>query len=182
MTVQERFNAEMKRIWGNDQKMIDFCTKKVFELVELSSEHIFVLDKPTIVTSFCFGYGQFGNSTDEEMESASERCRNAHKFESFKKANIEYNFGRILRQIENGYCYIVKYDCGQDVVSILLEYDHNTDWAIANNKVVAFMTDDDRIKIKEAVNRSIAKFEKRLTTYWKKYQDTKLTTWTYLVD
>ena len=48
--------------------------------------------------------------------------------------------------------------------------------------IVADITESDRVKIKDALNRAIARFDKRLNAYWKKYKDTKLKTWTYITD
>ena len=182
MVKNEKFNAEMKRVWGNDKSMVDYWHKKTFDVVELESGHIFTIDKPSIETRFCFGCGQFGNATDEEMNNASERQRAIHKFDNFKKANIESAFGRILKEIKDGYGYFVEYDGGKDLVGIIRKNECNFDWYKDNNKIVALMTETDRVNLMEAVNKAIKRFEKRLETYWKKYQDTKLTTWTYIVD
>jgi hypothetical protein len=181
MVKNEKFVAEINRVWKSP-KMRDYCIKKAFDVVELESGHIFVIEKPSIETRFCFGCGQFGNATDDEMANASERRRDIHKFENFKKANIESAFGRILKEIKDGYGYFVEYDGGKDLVGIIRKNDGNFDWFNDNNKIVALMTETDRVNLMEAVNKAIKRFENRLETYWKKYQDTKLTTWTYIVD
>lgn len=182
MTVRDKFDAEMKLVWGNSQKMINHCTKKAFDVVGLESGHVFVIDKPSIETRFCFGCGQFGSATDEEMNNASERQRAIHKFENFKNENIKGAFGRVLKEIENGYGYYIEYQGGKQLVGIVCKNERCLDWMIENNRIVALMTDNDRIAIKSAVDKAIKRFEKRLETYWKKYKDTKLNTWTYIVD
>ena len=181
MIKNEKFIAEINRIW-TDRKMREYCINKAFDVVELESGHIFVIEKPSIETRFCFGCGQFGNATDEEMNDASESRMAIHKFENFKRANVEQAFGRIVDDINDGYGYFVEYTGGKDIVGIIRKNEGNFEWYNDNNKIVALMTEIDRINLQNAVNKAIKRFEKRLETYWKKYQDTKLTTWTYIVD
>ena len=180
--MNDKFMKEMELVWGKSQKMIDFCVKESFEVIELESGHIYSIDKPRIETTFCFGCGQFGSATDEEMEFASERERNVHKFENFRNSNIESNFGNLIKELEDECGYIIKYTGGSNLVSIINKRSFNFEWAIENNKIVAMMTKSDKEKLREALNRAIARFDKRLQTYWKKYKDTKLKTWTYITD
>lgn len=176
--MNDKFMKEMELVWGNDQSMIDFCIKECFEVVELDNDYIIDIKKPRIQTTFCFGCGQFGNATDEEMEFASMRERNIHQFDNFRKANIEHNFGLLMERVENGKHYMIKFHNGNKLVQIINER------VLWNPKeyIVAEITESDRIKIREALNRAIARFDKRLKTYWNRYKDTKLKTWTYITD
>ena len=107
--MNEKFLKEMELVWGNDQSMIDFCVKGVFEVVELDNDYILAIKKPRIETTFCFGCGQFGNATDEEMKEASNEELNIHKFENFRKANMDHNFGRLKDDVENGKHYMIEF-------------------------------------------------------------------------
>ena len=173
--VNKKFIQEMKRVWGNNQDMIDFCVKDAFEIVELDNGLIFQISTPRMETSFCFGYGQFGMSTVDEEEWASEKARAIREFENFKNANIKSNFDWLLKQIEEGRYYVVLFDGGKNLVSI-------ASWHFDINKTAGQITDNDRKKLKEAYERAVKRFEKRLETYWKRYGASKLKVWTYLVD
>lgn len=176
--VNDKFVEEMKRVWGNNQGMIDYCIKDAFEIVELDNGLIFQISKPRMETSFCFGYGQFGMSTVDEEEGASEKARAVREFENFKNANIKSNFDWLLKRIEEGRYYVVEFDGGKNLVGIA---DENS-WHFDINKTAGQITDNDRKKLKDAYERAVKRFEKRLETYWKRYGASKLKVWTYLVD
>jgi hypothetical protein len=182
MIENEKFVEEVNMVWGNDKSMVDYCHKKTFDVVELESGHIFTIEKPHIETRFCFGCGMYGTATDEEIGGAIEEKKEIHKFENFKRENINKSFGSLIDAINDGVGYAMMYERGKYMVGIVTENDYNFDWLQRNNKIVALMTETDRINIQDAVNKAIKRFEKRLETYWKKYQDTKLKTWTYIVD
>ena len=176
--VNAKFMEELKLVWGKNQDMIDYCIKEAFEIVELDNGFIFDIKKPRIETSFCYGYGQFGMSTVDEEEGASEKARAVREFENFKNANIKDNFESLLKRIEKGNYYMVQYTGGKNLVGIA----NQSSWHFDMKDVVGEITDNDRAKIKEACDRAIKRFEKRLETYWKRYGSSKLRVWTYLVD
>ena len=43
----ERLENELKKVWGSDQKMIDYCLKQADEVIEFH-DAIVTLDKPSI--------------------------------------------------------------------------------------------------------------------------------------
>ena len=180
--MNSKFESEMINVWGNNSNMIDFCTKKVDEIVELENGFIYVIEKPSIETSFCFGHGQFGISTDEEEQFASEKARQAKQFDAFKESNLKSAFGRYDRDLKYGKYFIFQYDKGQFIVTIIRSNDSLVDRFIESNKVVGELTENDKKAISEAFERSKKRFEKRLNTYWKRYGASKLKVWTYLVD
>lgn len=52
----ERFKNDLQVIWNNNERMIDYCLKKVNYIVKLDGLDYLVIDRPTIETRFCFGY------------------------------------------------------------------------------------------------------------------------------
>ena len=53
----EHLEKELKKVWGSDQKMIDYCLKQADKVIELH-DAIVSLVEPYIQTEYYFGYGQ----------------------------------------------------------------------------------------------------------------------------
>ena len=81
--------VEMEReVWA-DKKMQDFCINSVSELVQLD-DGILPIDKENIETSFCFGAGMYGHSTeDEDKEAARLALRAERDKDYFIRRNME---------------------------------------------------------------------------------------------
>ena len=86
-----------KQIWTKSPKMVDYCMKKAAYIVELSDGDFAEIDKPTIETDFCFGYGMYGVSTDEDYDRAASMERHARTNESYF---VQENLKGIDRMIE----------------------------------------------------------------------------------
>lgn len=63
---REEYRAELAKVWKHSTKMIDFCEKEADEIVKING-YLVPMEKPRIETSFCFGYGFCGMSTEEEQ-------------------------------------------------------------------------------------------------------------------
>ena len=56
---------------------LDYYLKNLDSVVEIDDKYYWGIDKPSIETSFCFGYGFCGVSTEEEEKRASEMAMKA---------------------------------------------------------------------------------------------------------
>lgn len=176
------------------EKMQKYCINKASVVAVLSNERVFVIEKPSIKTDFCFGYGMYAQASDEEINKACELADNARK-------NVEYflnkNMEDINRWIEilkrhkedmenNGYSnhpimYCPEYGnsnsklIGISAIKIF-------DVEFYKNKGFEELSKEDTEIIIEAYKQAKIIFAKRLQTYLKKYGLSKLNVWTYLAD
>ena len=51
--LKEIYTECLKDVWGNDNKMIEYCLKETSYIVELSDGNIIALEKPHIKKDFC---------------------------------------------------------------------------------------------------------------------------------
>lgn len=152
--------------------------------------------KPDIKTSFCFGYGQNGISTQEDYEGAREQEKN---METNKQAFINANLEGLNKSIEDIETYIKQWIDKEEkffssrynkIFICKNSYDHLAylawSWDYDNIRdkemIIREATKEDLLLIIEVYKQQIENFKKRLNTYLKRYGLSKLRTWTYLVD
>ena len=209
---KERFNSEeltqkareeYRKTWGDDSKMMDYCMKKIDVIVPLENGGIIVLDKPSIETQFCYGYGYCGMSTEEEIDGAS-RCAAAIREEdNFKEENLRDLNEHIetikhlkKREFSNMKEFTWWVDRDYNLTALVLQNSYEDTPGLYNygfaswdrleylrGKGRAFNpTEKDIENIIAGLEEQKRRFEKRLNTYLKKYGTSKLHTWTYLRD
>lgn len=186
------YAEEIRAYYAKSPKMQDYCIKKAAYIVELTNGDIIELEKPTIETSFCFGHGLYGVSTEEEETAAYNMMRHA---ETSTDYFITENLKGINAQIETLKdstlkVYTFLHYTGQDEASRLKDYsaarfcetpEYNPGfWA--NYRQLTEIGPEDRERIIKGLEAVKAQFVKRLNTYLKKYGLTKINAWTYLVD
>lgn len=87
--MREVLRSEFGKVWHNDEKMVKFCVGKADSFVE-TADGIFVIEKPTIETRFCFGYHDSPYDT-ESYDSANNAAVAAHSESYFVRENMEKN-------------------------------------------------------------------------------------------
>lgn len=180
-----------KEVW-QDEKMQEYARKSTAYIVELTNGDIIALDKPRIETSFCFGHGYCGRTTEEDEKRAYNMAEYAATNQDyFIKENIKGLEEKIkdLRDTRlKAYTYTAY--SGQPEKSKLKNYtlaslcytpEYNPAY-YANLKDLKEITTEDRKRIAAGLEKVKADFVKRLNTYLKKYGLTKVRTWTYLSD
>lgn len=173
---------EYAKVWGKDEKMIDFCVKRTAGIVQLSDGGYFFFEKPTIATHFCFGYGQNGISTEEDYDDAEAARRNASTKEFFFKENMRiFDYFDFLLSYEGKVYSLAAYN-GKSLLRNLKTDEEERMYGKMFGTVVSVITQEDRETLKAELENQKKKFEKRLETYWKRYGASKFKTWTYLVD
>lgn len=174
------------KVWGDDEKMVEHCVKSASGYIRFGRE-LLVMDKPHIKTEFCFG--EHGYDYDE----VAEECDRARSdVERFKRENIAWNCKaqRHLDEMEDGrrepYIFLKHYysqpdDCPLCYVQWCSEFDSRDAYDL-KSKPNRKMTDEEQSRFKEFCEDEVAKFEKRLDTYLKRYGLSKCHFWTYWAD
>lgn len=192
-----------------DEKTKEFYRKDWYNtVIKLKDNEYFAIPKPTIQTSFCFGYGLYGRASESEIKDAGEQAERARtsqerfikenlrpidnalatlkyhliKLDNFNKAQEYYNKNeKIIRYIDTTYVPVI-YSCRNErPFELSLEYTDREN-ATTNKFVKRIATKDDLEKIIKAHEQVKEQFTKRLNTYLKRFGLKKLNVWTYLVD
>lgn len=175
--------------------MVDYYLKNTSEVYKVSCG-LLSIEKPRIKTSFCFGYGMYGVSNEEEEKRAEGMVEFAKTKENyFLSENLD-----TFKQIE-----IV---CQHNINRLKGVDDFNADTFWVTNVRIAFTKSwlddgfvdidtfllgeksdfikecdlDDYERLLEIFKTEEAKFTKRLNTYLKKYGLSKIESWSFLVD
>ena len=61
---------EIIREYWKTPRMIDYEEKNIGTIVGLDNDDLYVIEKPSIETSFCFGYGMYLRSDEDEERAA----------------------------------------------------------------------------------------------------------------
>ncbi len=178
--LRSRYMEIIKEVWSSP-KMVEYEEKNIGTIVELDNDDLYVIEKPTIETSFCFGYGMYGRS-DEESEKAAFSME--HKANTDSSYFINENLKPLNRWIDD-------LQNGRWVWRKRIKYSGQTNTHLVS--IEAHNIWDDRPEFKQLSENEIkniiagyeevkAQFTKRLNTYLKRYGLSKLNTWTYLRD
>lgn len=175
---------EMRKVWGSDLKMVDYCMKSDTPYL-LPDGRIFCITKPSIKKDFCFGYHtECPGRGYEEAEELREKAAGSESY--FIQKNTEALRERIKKlkdeKEKDRFFLYVKYTGGQNQMDLeyCLNYTRTVE-ANANPKMTP-VTDEVRGILLAAYETELAKLEKRLATYLKKNGLSKLNTWTYWAD
>ena len=184
--LKEQAIKELQKIWTKSPDMVDYCIKTTDYIVPLADNDLYLIEKPQIETSFCFGHGQNGISTMEEEQ-------NARDCENYARTNEQYFIKENLEQVEhwlndlqnpNYKIYkIMRYyslcnDNNLKSIVFIEQYQEPVD----NTATMILITEEEKQALIEGYQKVKADFTKRLNTYLKRYGLSKLNTWTYLVD
>ena len=188
----DAYMEEMTTYWKNDAGMLKHLKTTTALVVELENGDLIPIDKPRIETRFCFAYGLYGRSTEEEYNDAENMRQHAETSqEYFIKENLK-GINEIIETLKNNdlEVYTALHYIGQKPGTRTKDYhitkvwenpENNPAWW-ANYKELAKMTTADRERLIKAYEEAKQDFIKRLNTYLKRYGLSKLDTWTYLVD
>jgi hypothetical protein len=189
---QKYMNIICTEVWPDSKKMQDYASKKANYIVELDNNDIYVIDKPRIETSFCFGFGMYGADMTNDQERA-EHC--AHNAATNRDYFMQENLKDIERKLEQlrdsdyeGYKYCAYSGMNNDSklksYTLCKYWDNPEQQPYKWNRLVALekMTQEERDALIKGFETVKEMFTKRLNTYLKKYGLSKINTWTYLRD
>ena len=178
-----------REAWKGNLKMLEYFDKSISRVVELSDGSLIAIDKKSIETRFCFGYGQNGISDDEDEARADGMAHYARTqadyFISENLKNFSWEYEKLKAEPDNMYLGVKYYGSPEDSRIKSLQY---FDWWRLENlnsetksKLIKLSPDDVQ-KLIEAYEIERKNFEKRLNAYLKRYGTSKLNVWTYLSD
>lgn len=185
----------IKKCWESPE-MIGYFDKECGYVVALDDGDLTVIDKPRIETSFCFGHGYCGVTTEEDENRANNM---AHVAATDQNYFIRENLKDIDRYIsllkgEGDYKVVfhkhLKYSgqesgdklkgVGYDRWSMVCDDMPTGEWH--GMKDCAVLSDNEIQALIEGYEEVRKAFEKRLKTYLKRYGLSKVRTWSYLSD
>jgi hypothetical protein len=203
---KDALRAEYAKVWGKDQKMIDYCMNNTAAVIELSRGELVTISKQKIKTRFCFGEGSNGVT----LEEAAAQAQNARtSFEHFKRENLA-TFKSYIDAIEkakelDGYAlaientrYRTQYedcrlaridfyrlskvldDCGGS--AYLEELPGKEIAEKGSGRKYRIASKEEIEKILNAYKEAAAAHEKKIGAYLKRYGTSKVEAWTYWVD
>lgn len=193
----EKYIAIYNATFKSDDKFNKWLRGQIARIVELDSDELLEIEKPSIKTDFCFGYGYNGISTQQEIDDAYDAMHYADTNESyFMRKNLEQltdtrdRLREYLNRERPDYCGTsprVPYLCdrydGSKIKSLYFMRVWDYEEMHPNTKkLYRQATADELHRILSAYEIEIKVFEKRLQTYLKRYGLSKLHTWTYLSD
>lgn len=189
MTKQDKqiLREQYEIVFRGNEKMIDFCVRSASGFVDFG-DLIVEFEKPTILTSFWFG--------EHNYEDKSGVCEAASKsIDFFMRENIDRMYSKhLLDRIDGSgeyysafrYPYVVKEYVSRYEGCRLgrIEFaDSNGEFCNCYFNGRARKLDDDEVEeLREALCDEVAKFEKRLRTYLKRYGLSKCSYNTYWAD
>ena len=166
-----RVREQYAKVWAKD-KMVDYCTGKTSGYIIIDGIMV-AFDKPSIQTDFWFG---------EHTYDYDEVCQTAQRLSQdeqyFIRENIEgtkaWRYMKALTENKYGVEPYLRDKAyyGQDDDCILGYIDFQHDWE-TNGLERKKLTEDEKADLYEFCIDEIAKFEKRLRTYLKRYGLTK---------
>lgn len=185
--VSDYVDIVMKEVYSkrNDGKMREYLMGDIFDVAILSNGYMVEVEKHSIETSFCFGYGMNGVSFGNDDEDAERARQHAATHESyFIKKNMEKveQYIKWVEDCEDIRLRVKYYNSPENSVVRDLEFLDDHHYANQRDTHLPKLTEEDRAVVLEVLNAEKANFEKRLQTYLKRYGLSKLNTWTYLRD
>lgn len=185
----EEAKAEYLKVWPNDERMVKYCQNEISNAVKLSDGRIVVVEKQKIETSFCFGYSTCGQGSDyDEANGAAHHAKTSEKY--FREQNLK-DLQSKINLLEG------KKEKSWWGDPYLSQQSYYSSGPINNYKVVAIrycdfveqangqystISEADKKLIIAMYKEEIAKMNKRLDAYLKRYGLSKLNVWTYWRD
>lgn len=205
--ILKEYEKELRKVYVNDERMVNYCLKTVSQIVVFENGSFLIISKPSIKTSFCFGYGWSGiPSIEDERRAEEERQHLLNSYEEFIEENLNElrheefyflcSFDSLIDRKENNELIRLNYywrDPNSRISEIrrhsreyegsgqyLLQWEEEE--KLVKDGVATYLTSKDIDALYNAYEVEKEKFIKRLNTYLKRYGTTKLNTWTFLVD
>ena len=187
--------------WKNDQHMIDWSFKRASVIVDLPSGWLYIIDKPHIQTDFCFWYSDDSDWSD--FDRACDMSNHARKSEDYfidKNMNELDSWINDLKEArdsdslrtDRGYkLWIMHHEHSWDSDDCNvrgIQWTHPRDAESEKNRLERLWnrmweaSKEDIDAILEWYEKARDLFQKRLSTYLKRFWLSKLHTWTYWRD
>ena len=186
MTLKEKYLQLIEKEVWQSKSMLDYCNKKISQIVETEKGYLLEIEKPSIETNFCFGYSDSRYDT-EDYDRANDMAHHAKTCEQYF---IDENLKALTHWIEslNKYeAYLINHysACPKDTKLKAIRF--MSYWDIQNmteeqKQEYEPMSETDKQTLIKAYEVEIEKFKKRLNTYLKRYGLSKVHSWSYWQD
>lgn len=182
--LREQYRQAQALRWGKDQKMIDYCCKTA-DIVYQVRGYLADIEKPSIETSFCFGYGYCGVSTEEDMQDAARMADHARTNEDYFIAENLHGLNGYIEALGDD-SYAAYMTGSNELVQLHFcrqwEAEQQKRWAENGNYTFIELSQGERKEIAGYYGIEKDRFTKRLRAYLKRYGLSKVQSWTYLSD
>ena len=158
---------------------LDYYLKKFDSVIEIDDKYYWGIEKPSIKTSFCFGYGFCGVSTDEDEKRASDM---AMKASTDKQYFIDKNMAKmedLKKSVEKAKTFCFNGDDGE---LFLIDEMYCQKYPFDTPPIYRDITPEEKKTLLKMVETATERFRKRLNVYLKRYGLSKISSWSYLSD
>ena len=158
---------------------LDYYLKNLYSVVEIDDKYYWGIEKPSIKTSFCFGYGFCGVSTDEDEKRASDMAMKAN---TDKQYFIDKNMAKmedLKKSVEKAKTFCFNGDDGE---LFLIDEMYCQKYPFDTPPIYRDITPEEKKILLKMVEAATERFRKRLNVYLKRYGLSKINSWSYLSD
>jgi len=196
------YENELHGIWGS-QRMIDYCVKKVDNVVRLDNGFLIPIDKEHIEKDFCFGYHDSRYNTDD-YDRANAMAAHARTSEEYFFDENMRGFREVMNNLDDNDLYPVvsmMYYSGGDANKIK-SFRFLRGWQICelfggscylseiggkyvkdrDGHTIYILNEKDIASVKAGYELAMKNHEKRVRTYLKKYGTKHVNAWSYWLD
>ena len=195
----DRYRAALLRIYPRSEKMRDYCESTVEEIVTLDNGMFFILEKQKIVTDFCFGYSL--SRYDAEDFHRANRCvdKALEDQERFVLENLRHYENLLSSLRDDSFVPVLRnrYDVRESTDLKSLDFIQYWPWELIlrqqdardaeaedrpKNPAYYVLTESDIARTEAAVKNVMARHEKKVRAYLKRYGLSKVRAWSYWQD
>ena len=158
---------------------LDYYLKKFDSVVKIDDKYYWGIVKPSRETSFCFGHGYCGISTDEDEKRASDMAMKARTDEQYFLNENMAKMEDLKKLVEEAKTFCFKNDDGE---LFLLDEMHLRKYPFVTPPIYRDITPEEKKTMLKMVEAATERFRKRLNVYLKRYGLSKINSWSYLSD
>ena len=176
--MTEKEKEIIKKHYDNSY-WLDYYMKTSASVVEIDNTYYWRVEKPSIKTSFCFGHGFCGISTEEEEKRASNMAMAASTNEQYFLNENMAKMEDLKKSVEEAKTFCFNGDDGE---LFLIDEMYCQKYPFAIPPVYRDITPEEKKTLLKMVEAATERFRKRLNVYLKRYGLSKINSWSYLVD
>ena len=158
---------------------LDYYLKNLDSVIDIDGKYYWGIDKPSIETSFCFGYGYCGISTEEEDKRASDMAMMARTDEQYFLNENMVKMEDLKKSVEKAKTFCFNNDDGE---LYLIDNMYFQKYPFDTPPVYRDITPEEKKTMLKMVEAATERFKKRLNVYLKRYGLSKINSWSYLSD
>jgi hypothetical protein len=180
--VQEAIE-EYKKVW-QDSDMREYSAGKISDIYKTAAGDLIEFEKLSIEKNFCFCADLNGVYCEETEKHASKMAYEVSRKEKYFRNENFRQFEDLEKALKYEDVYIQRVSFyGAPDLKLEKIYTGRRGWDFAEiKKNLILLSPEDVAGVKKVLKSEKAKFEKRLSAWWKRYGADGLHTWTYYSD